>query len=709
VQTIIITLLFFLPQDIATYPVVNEVFYDTPGTDSDEEWVEIYNPTGSSINISNYKVGDADSNTCTEGGMYKFPDGSYFSSDAYITICQHDTTFERMYGFHCDFEFKDSDGSSANDMEKYSSWGTGTFALSNSGDNVLLLDSFDNPIDVVCYEGGSYTGVIPHGGVSTGHSIERAPPGEDTDDCSVDMVDRASPNPQVGGAVRGPVISSVFRGPYCPVANEKDTIYSVITDDTGLQSETVWYSINGGSYTDVSMTPANGDTFWGVIPGQTDEKHIRYFIVAIDIDAIADTSETKGYFSGLTAIDSLRPNDDVSGIPLYVGHAIRVTGLITVNSHTFETTSHIINLQNNRVGVVAKSTNSEMADVSIGDSVTACGTISYWMGQTRITSPNDEPFIVEEPNKREPDIYILQYTDFYDYVGDTMDYEGLLVGLVNAGKYKGNWGNPDESFSIWLQEYGAPSPPDTVEMWIDSDTDIDDNPEPEWPKNVVGVYSQYDNSSPYWSGYEIMPRSYADFDYELPIYLTGFYATEDLGKVYLTWQASCEKNAYVYEIRREEGVCNGCDRSEIIGEVTAYGNSNSPQNYHFYDEDVNPGNTYFYWLIGITTSGRRTIYGPVSVKTGNSVFDVSLVSKNPFRNQIKIEFISSVPVPTNIKVYDITGRLVKTLVSDKIYKGKQTIKWNGLDKYNKTAGEGVYFIQVNAGDRTVTKKVVLIK
>ncbi len=68
-------------------------------------------------------------------------------------------------------------------------------ALANTGDEVLLLDGNDTPVDVVTYENGSYPGVIPHPGVTRGHSIERDPPAQDTDDCSVDFVDRASPTP----------------------------------------------------------------------------------------------------------------------------------------------------------------------------------------------------------------------------------------------------------------------------------------------------------------------------------------------------------------------------------------------------------------------------------------------------------------------------------------------------------------------------------
>ncbi len=51
-HTFFLIFTLMLPQGIATYPVVNEVYYDTPGTDANEEWVELYNPTSSVIDIS---------------------------------------------------------------------------------------------------------------------------------------------------------------------------------------------------------------------------------------------------------------------------------------------------------------------------------------------------------------------------------------------------------------------------------------------------------------------------------------------------------------------------------------------------------------------------------------------------------------------------------------------------------------------------------
>jgi hypothetical protein len=64
---------------------------------------------------------------------------------------------------------------------------------------------------------------------------------------------------------------------------------------------------------------------------------------------------------------------------------------------------------------------------------------------------------------------------------------------------------------------------DTLTMRIDSDTDIDGSPLPTGTFDVTGVGSQYDNSSPYTEGYQIFPRELTDiFVYPIiPTYTIG--------------------------------------------------------------------------------------------------------------------------------------------------------------------------------------------
>jgi cardiolipin synthase A/B len=175
------------------YPLISEVFYDTPGTDSDEEWIELYNPTSMAIDLSSYKLGDEETQGSTEG-MYQFPTGASIAAGQKITVALKAAGFFALYGFNPTYEVIETDASVPN-MSVYSAWSSGTISLANAGDEVLLLNGSDIPVDVVTFEAGVYSGVTPHPGVATGHSIERSPANQDTNDCSVDFVDRNPPTP----------------------------------------------------------------------------------------------------------------------------------------------------------------------------------------------------------------------------------------------------------------------------------------------------------------------------------------------------------------------------------------------------------------------------------------------------------------------------------------------------------------------------------
>lgn len=175
------------------YMLISEVFYDTPGTDADEEWIEIYNPTGSTIDLSNYKLGDEETSGGSEG-MYRFPAGASITAGQKITVALKATGFFALYGFNPTYEVIETNASVPN-MSIYSAWSSGTIALANTGDEVLLLNGSDVPVDVVTFEAGVYSGVTSHPGVAVGHSIERSPANQDTNDCPVDFVDRTTPTP----------------------------------------------------------------------------------------------------------------------------------------------------------------------------------------------------------------------------------------------------------------------------------------------------------------------------------------------------------------------------------------------------------------------------------------------------------------------------------------------------------------------------------
>ena len=62
-----------------------------------------------------------------------------------------------------------------------------------------------------------------------------------------------------------------------------------------------------------------------------------------------------------------------------------------------------------------------------------------------------------------------------------------------------------------------------------------------------------------------------------------------------------------------------------------------------------------------------------------------------------------------LRVYDVTGRLVRTLHDRHTTAGSHVASWNGRDDLGARAASGVYFYRIDAGGRTHTRKMTLLR
>jgi hypothetical protein len=83
---------------------------------------------------------------------------------------------------------------------------------------------------------------------------------------------------------------------------------------------------------------------------------------------------------------------------------------------------------------------------------------------------------------------------------------------------------------------------------------------------------------------------------------------------------------------------------------------------------------------------------------------------NPFNPGTTIRFDVPERSPVTILVYDVGGRLVRTLLNGAVYEyGIWEIQWNGLNDSGVSVPSGVYFCLMKACGRQSTKKLVLVK
>jgi DNA/RNA endonuclease YhcR with UshA esterase domain len=180
--------------------LVSEVCYDgtVPDTEGDE-FVELFNPTGSAVDLSFYKIGDEETKGKGEG-MVQFPPGTTIGPQGLLIVAKNAAQFQARFGFYPDFEARVSgagytDTPTVPNMEKYTAWATGSWALSNSGDEVLILGPADEIVDAISYKSGDYGAVSVTGYISAPapRSLQRVGAG-DSGDMNTDFA-IAEPNP----------------------------------------------------------------------------------------------------------------------------------------------------------------------------------------------------------------------------------------------------------------------------------------------------------------------------------------------------------------------------------------------------------------------------------------------------------------------------------------------------------------------------------
>jgi hypothetical protein len=91
------------------------------------------------------------------------------------------------------------------------------------------------------------------------------------------------------------------------------------------------------------------------------------------------------------------------------------------------------------------------------------------------------------------------------------------------------------------------------------------------------------------------------------------------------------------------------------------------------------------------------------------VYSLNTAAPSPFVKSTTISYSIAKPGEVSLAIYDISGRLIKTLVDEKKDAGIYSKTWDGYDDNNRKVATGVYFTKLTAGDFTQVKKVILVR
>ena len=106
------------------------------------------------------------------------------------------------------------------------------------------------------------------------------------------------------------------------------------------------------------------------------------------------------------------------------------------------------------------------------------------------------------------------------------------------------------------------------------------------------------------------------------------------------------------------------------------------------------------------TSGTVLVRSDDALPT---VFALSQNYPNPFNPTTTISFSMAEESVVSLNIYDISGRLINTLVNNNLPQGYHSVVWNGADSDNVQVSAGVYFYTLDNGAEVITNKMVLMK
>ena len=82
---------------------------------------------------------------------------------------------------------------------------------------------------------------------------------------------------------------------------------------------------------------------------------------------------------------------------------------------------------------------------------------------------------------------------------------------------------------------------------------------------------------------------------------------------------------------------------------------------------------------------------------------------NPFSNKTIISININSDYISELKIYDIQGKLIRTLIDKKLRSGKYKFIWKGKDLNGKEVKTGIYLVRLQSGRKVYTQRIVLIK
>lgn len=194
--------------------------------------------------------------------------------------------------------------------------------------------------------------------------------------------------------------------------------------------------------------------------------------------------------------------------------------------------------------------------------------------------------------------------------------------------------------------------------------------------------------------------------------LTSFTLAVEKNNVKLTWVTASELNNLGFEIERRAHDANNW---QPLAFVKGSGASRELRSYTYVDRNVPPA-TYDFRLKMIDLSGSFEYSSVITAVVGlPATFALMQNFPNPFNPSTEIQYqLPAVSAPagkikTTLKIYNLLGEEIRTLVDREEAPGFYSVTWDGKDKSGRTAASGIYIYRLQSGTFVETRKMVFVQ
>ncbi len=186
----------------------------------------------------------------------------------------------------------------------------------------------------------------------------------------------------------------------------------------------------------------------------------------------------------------------------------------------------------------------------------------------------------------------------------------------------------------------------------------------------------------------------------LPVELVEFVGRKTSDGVLLSWKTASEQNNSGFEVQRRGA---SSEAWQVLGFVRGNGTTTEAQSYSFIDRTAS--GVVQYRLKQIDFDGQFEYSNVIEVDAGvPKQFALEQNYPNPFNPTTMIRYELPLASAVSLKVYDVLGREVATLVNERQEAGAYSIPFNAT-----ALSSGIYFYRLQAGNFVATKKMMLVK